>query len=64
MAGDEHRTPKTTEPPLSQGFLGSEGGGDRTHDPQIKSLLLYRLSYASDTIILRRGPGRVTPGTG
>lgn|GEM_PF-3991690 len=25
---------------------GIESGGDRTHDPQIKSLLLYRLSYA------------------
>ncbi len=28
------------------GFMSSEGAGDRTQDPQIKSLLLYQLSYA------------------
>ncbi len=29
-----------------------EGGGDRTHDPRIKSPLLYQLSYAPKS---RRG---------
>jgi hypothetical protein len=28
--------------------LANEPGGDRTHDPQIKSLLLYQLSYRPD----------------
>ena len=26
-------------------FMLGDPGGDRTHDPQIKSLLLYQLSY-------------------
>jgi hypothetical protein len=27
---------------------GNEPGGTRTHDPKIKSLVLYRLSYGLD----------------
>ena len=33
---------------LPKGLLSFERTGDRTLDPQIKSLLLYRLSYPPD----------------
>jgi hypothetical protein len=36
---------ETTPPPAGPGVVISEPGGGRTHDPQIKSLLLYQLSY-------------------
>lgn len=71
----EQQEGTTTEPLLSQGFVtvsqlksprvGSEGAGTRTQDPQIKSLLLYQLSYASagepHTAILRAAPRAARP---
>ncbi len=44
-------------------FTISEGAGDRTQDPQIKSLLLYRLSYAFGVVILEAEAGVSTPRT-
>ena len=44
---DNTRGYKTKRPPLGDRFC-FERTGDRTLDPQIKSLLLYRLSYPPD----------------
>ena len=42
----EHR--QVTETLVSAGFTFNEPGGIRTHDPRIKSPLLYQLSYGLD----------------
>ncbi len=51
--------PSTPKALINKGFL-IESAGARTQDPQIKSLLLYQLSYA---LIAIASPYRLTLGS-
>ena len=54
-AGAAGLTSKSKKFPLRQLLSIGEPGGNRTHDPKIKSLVLYRLSYGLAPLLYTKG---------